>query len=285
MPVTPVPEEWLSAKLVAMQRQLDELSRAVGRPNDQVRDQNDNVVHMVPGTEHPVLGAKDQDISLTMANGGMSVTDGNGRDPRPIAASQFIGPVSGDTTGVHHGDVGTPTEGHNHYGDVHGNAYGFHYGPVGDGGTQNQINALAVYATSLNGPLFGEHGIPGQAWHAYITCHGHVGVAGDNWTLFGHVVAPSERGLKADVRDFPEAGAVVDAVPVYRWYWGSEAHDDGHEHAGPMVDDIAEVAPWLIRHHENTDIRSLGDRDLIGVLWEALREARQRIHTLEQRTG
>jgi hypothetical protein len=261
MPVTPIPEEWLSAKIIAMQRQLDELSRAVGRPNDQVRDQNDNVVHMVPGAEYPVLGAKGQDISLTMANGAVAVTDGNGRDPRPLAASQFTGPVTGDTTGVHHGDVGTPTEAHSHYGDLHGNSYGFHFGPVGDGTTQNQINALNVFATGF----FGNIGIPGQ-----------------NWTLYGNVVAPSERGLKADVRAFPEAGAVVDAAPSARWRWGSEAHDDGEEHAGPMVDDIAEVAPWLVRRHEDTDIRSLGDRDLIGVLWEALREARQRISVLER---
>lgn len=262
MPVTAVPERWLSDKLAAMQRQIDELSRAAGRPSDQVRDQNDNVVQMIAGAEYPVLGAKSQDVSVALAGGVAYVTDGNGRDTRPLVASQLYGPLAGDTTGVHHGDVGSLTETHNHYGDLHGNSYGFHFGPVGDGSTQNQINAANVFANGF---------------------FGNVGIAGQNWTFYGTVVAPSECALKADVRDLTDAGDVVDAVPVYRWRWGSESHDDGHEHVGPMVDDVDDAAPWLVRRSEDTDVRSLADRDLIGILWGALREARQRIAALEQR--
>jgi hypothetical protein len=165
---------------------------------------------------------------------------------------------------VHHGDVGiSGTEFWNHYGDLHGNSYGFHYGPVGDGVTQNQINATNVYATGV----FSNIGTPGQ-----------------NWTLYGTVVAPSERGMKTAVEDF-DGGAIVDAVPCASWRWKPEVNRlDGQRHAGPMADDIADHAPWLVRApDDSTDPRMLSDRDLIGVLWNALRDARARITELEAR--
>jgi Chaperone of endosialidase len=261
MPVTPTLDSFLG-RIAAMQRQLDELTRAVGRPSDQIRDTNDNVVHMVPGAENPILGARDQDIALSLTNGTVAVTDGVGRDPRPISASNFNGPVTGDTTGTHHGDVGTSSEFWHHYGDVTGNTFGFHYGPVGDGSTQYQINALNVFST-------GHFGVQ----------HGDVGVGGDNWQLHGTVIAPSERRLKEDIREF-SAGKLVDAVPSYRWKWRRKLRDDADEHAGPMVDDLAEHAPWLVR---GTKTRGYGVQDLVGILWAALREERVRTADLESR--
>lgn len=262
MPVTPTLDTLLGT-IAALQKQVNELTRAVSRPSDQVRDANDNVIQMVPGSAGPVLGARNQDVSLSLTNGAISVTDGQGRDPRPIAASGFTGPVTGDTHGVHHGDVGlSGTEFWHHYGDLTGNTYGFHYGPVGDGVTQNQINCLNIFST-------GHFGIQ----------HGDVGVAGDNWALNGHVITPSERRLKEDIREF-SAGELVDAVPSYRWRWRRRLKDDAHEHASPMIDDLAAHAPWLVRG-EGT--RGYGLSDLIGVLWAALREERGRTAELEFR--
>lgn len=266
MPVTAVPDQYLTDKLVSMQRRLDDLARALGRPNDQIRDINDNVVQMLPGTDYPVWGNKDQDVSFIMANGAVAVGDATGRQARPISAQTFYGPVLGDTTGVHHGDVGVAgTEFHNHYGDLHGNSYGFHYGPVGDGATQNQINALNVFSTGHFG-----------------TQHGDVGTPTEFWQLYGTVHAPSERGLKTDEAPF-NGGPIVDAVPAPSWRWDPLVrHDDGELHAGPMVDDIELVAPWLVRKPTDPEgARMLSDRDLIGVLWSALRDARERISVLE----
>lgn len=259
MPVTPTPTGLLQT-IAAMQRQLDEITRNAGRPTDQMRDNNDNVVHMVPGTSYPVLGARNQDVSVVLANGAAAIGDGQGRDPRPITASTFYGPVQGDTTGLHHGDVGTSTEAHHHYGDVTGNTFGFHYGPVGDGVTQYQINALNVFSTGF----FGNVGTPGQ-----------------NWQLCGTVIAPSERRLKEDFREF-SAGELVDAVPSYRWRWRRRLKDDEHEHAGPMIDDLAKHAPWLVR---GSDTRGYAIQDLLGVLWAALREERGKTAELERRVS
>jgi hypothetical protein len=301
MPVTAV-SQGLLERIAAMQRQLDEVSRAVGRPSDQIRDVNDNVIHMVPGAANPVLGAKNQDVSVSLVAGTVAVTDGQGRDARPISASNFNGPVTGDTTGVHHGEVGTPTELHNHYGDLHGNAYGFHYGPVGDGATQNQINCLNIYHTGAYGTVHGEVGVPGDLWNAYITvrgkCFAEVGQAGgpffttygdvgnatNFFNLHGTVYAPSARNLKTDEKPLlAEAGTIVDGVPSATWRWDPTLkHNDDELHAGPMADDIAKAAPWLIRQSHNPGAAlMLSDRDLIGVLWGALREARQRIAVLE----
>jgi hypothetical protein len=266
MPVTPIPDQYLSQTIAAMQRQLNELTRAVGRPSDQVRDTNDNVLHMVNGTDYPVWGAKDHDVSIVMANGAVAVADGTGRTARPITAQTFYGPVQGDTTGVHHGDVGVNgSESYNHYGDLHGNSFGFHYGPVGDGATQNQINALNVFSTGHFG-----------------TQHGDVGVPGDNWALYGHVIAPSERRLKEDVRESP-IGSLVDSVPAYRWRWRQKLTHGVDEHTGPMVDDLAVHAPWLVR--DNAGNRSYELHDLIGVLWGALRESRAEVRALEARVS
>lgn len=266
MPVTQVPSKYLSDTINTMRRQLDELTRAVGRPAGAMRDGSDNVVEMVTGAAYPVLGARGQDVSLIMANGAATVADQTGRDPRPITAAVFNGPVQGDTTGVHHGDVGiSGTEFHNHYGDLHGNSYGFHYGAVGDGTTQYQINALNVYSTGH-----------------YGTQHGDVGTPTEFWQLYGTVHAPSERRMKTDVRHFPDAGMIVDTVPSHTWRWRPEENIDEHQHAGPMADDLAEAAPWLVRHHDGS-ARTYADRDLIGVLWAALREARADIRLLTTR--
>lgn len=282
MPVTAVPESLLQ-RIAAMQRQIDELTRAVGRPSDQMRDDNDNVVHMVSGTSNAVLSARNQDVSFSLYNGNVVVADEGGRNTRPITASNFNGPVTGDTTGVHHGDVGTPTEPHNHYGDLHGNSYGFHYGAVGDGTTQNQINCLNIYHTGAYGRCFGE---VGQAGGPFFTTYGDVGNGSNFFQLFGTVNAPSERGLKVAEQPF-EAGIIVDAVPANRWEWDPLlSHADGQTHAGPMVDDIDEVAPWLVRRPGDVDSgRMLADRDLIGVLWAALREERLRTTDLERRVA
>lgn len=261
--------------------------------------------------------------STVLGNTGtLTITDETGQHPRPIVASNFygdvgdptngnIGPTGGhsvwsDTHGVHtgntnglhsgdvingkhYGEIGQAGQAWNayitvhgdsngtHNGQLNGDSYGVHHGEVG-----TPSEAHTTYGDS-HGTLFGEHGVPGQGWHSYITCHGNVGVGGDNWTLFGTVVAPSERSLKAEIRGFPDAGALIDAIPVYRWRWATDAHDDGHDHAGPMVDDFAEHAPWLVRATEGTTIRSLADRDLIGVLWAALRESRGQVTALEDR--
>lgn len=263
MPVTPVPSQYLSDTLSRIQRQLDELGRAVGRPTSGMRDGSDNTVGMLEGHPYPVVAAHGQDASLVMGNSAVAVADETGRNLRPITAQTFYGPVTGDTTGVHHGDVGTPTETHNVYGDHHGNTYGFHFGAVGDGTTQYQINALNVYSTGF----FGNVGTPGQ-----------------NWTLYGTVVAPSERRLKTEITTIPDPGGIVDAVPAYRWRWDPTKLEDpdDHEHAGPMVDDLDRHAPWLV-HREPGEPRGYADRDLLGVLWEALRVERHRARTLTQR--
>lgn len=272
MPVSAQPSSYLSDTIEALKRQVNELQRAVGRPVDQIRDSGDNVLHMAGGAEYPVLSARGQGTSLVLANGAVAVADENGRDTRPLAAQQFNGPVVGDSTGTHHGDVGTPTEAHNHYGDLHGNSYGFHFGPVGDGSTQNQINALNVFSTGHFG-----------------TQHGDVGTPAEFWQLYGTIHAPSERAWKRDLVPFDDAGRLLDATPAYRWRWARdralvEGLDDD-EHVGPMVDDVAALAPWLVRQPEGAPGRSLTDRDLVGVLWAALQQTRRRVDALEARAA
>lgn len=272
MPITPVPKRWLSDTIVAMQRQLDTLTRASNRPTGSIRDTSNNVLHMADGHSGPVLAARGQGVSLVMANGSVTVADESGRNTTPLTASNFTGSVTGDTHGVHHGDVGVNgSEFYSHYGDLHGNGYGFWYGPVGDGATQNQINALNIFATGV----FSNIGIPGQ-----------------NWTLYGTVVAPSERRLKTDIADAPDAGGIVDAVPAYRWRWRNTTAatvehvtntQDTDTHVGPMVDDLARHAPWLVRQDSNSDTRGYNDRDLIGVLWAALRDTRTTMASLHDR--
>ena len=281
MPITALPQDWVSTKIAEMQRRLDDLSRAVGKPSDQVRDINDNVIHM-PGAGNPVIAGRTHDVGISFFSGTATVTDELGRGTRPLTASNFNGPVTGDTTGIHHGDVGTPTELHNHYGDLHGNAYGFHYGPVGDGTTQNQINCLNIFHTGSYGRCFGE---VGQAGGPFFTTYGDVGNGTNFFQLFGTVHAPSERGLKMMERPIEDVGEIIDAVPSSRWRWEPSLQlDDGYDHAGPMVDDVDEIAPWLVRRSSDPgSARMLQDRDLIGVLWAALREERQRTAALEQR--
>lgn len=261
MPPTAMPSQFLSDTINALKRQVADLQRALGRPTSIMRDTSDNAVHLVDGQGAPVLAGKGQDASLTMAAGQVLVTDETGRAARPITASQFTGPLVGDSTGTHHGDVGTPTEAHVHYGDIHGNTYGFHYGPVGDGTTQNQINCLRIFHTGA---------------------YGDVGDPATFFNLYGTVHAPSERGLKAGIQDF-DGAAVVDAVASPSWRWDPQVrHDDGQRHAGPMVDDIADIAPWLVRAPSDPEAaRMLTDRDLIGVLWNALRATRATVTRLQ----
>jgi len=262
MPITAIPQDWISVKLAEMQRRLDDLARSVGKPSDQVRDSNDNVVHMVPAAT-PTIAGRSQGVGLSFAAGAVTVTDELGRGTQPITASRFNGPVTGDTTGVHHGDVGTPTEAHNHYGDLHGNSFGFHYGPVGDGTTQNQINCLRIFHTGA---------------------YGNVGDPGAFFDIYGTVHAPSEGYLKVDAKPLNGAAGIVDAVPIATWQWHPDcSHADGYDHAGPMVEDVARVAPWLVRQADPEGPRLLSDRDLIGVLWAALREERQHTAALAVR--
>jgi hypothetical protein len=269
MPITQIPAGYLSDTLAKMQKQIDELTRAVGRPNDQIRDVNDNVVEMVPGTSGPVIAGRSHDVGISLADGSATVTDGAGRDTKPLAAQSFNGPLVGDSTGTHHGDVGVSgTEFYNHFGDQHGNCYGFHYGPVGDGASQSQINALNIFSTGHFG-----------------TQHGDVGIPGDNWALFGHVIAPSERAMKHRVRSVQDtAGMLVDIVESFAWHWRPDAgHLDDDRHVGPMVDDIETVAPWLVHRPDPQGPRHLVDRDLIGILWAALREERAKTIHMEYR--
>jgi hypothetical protein len=269
MPLTPVPDQYLSSVIAKMQRQLDELTRAVGKPSDSVRDTDNNVLGMVPGVGYPVVAARGQDASLSMANGAVAVTDETGKNYRDVYARTVNGALTGDSHGVHHGDVGVAgLEFYNHYGDHHGNGYGFHYGPVGDGTTQNQINALNIFSTGHFG-----------------TQHGDVGTPTEFWQLYGTIHAPSERSWKTDVREFPEASRIVDEVPVFRWRWKPAVGLDGDEHAGPMVGDVESVAPWLVRHSDGTAVRSLTDRDFVGVLWAALRDTRAQVRALENRVA
>jgi hypothetical protein len=291
MPPIATPTQYLSDTIKRMQRQLDELQRSVGRPTTVLRDGSDNVLHMPSGQSAPTLAAKGQGVSLVMVNGNMVVSDEQGQATAPVIASGFTGPVTGDTYGTHHGDVGTPTDaGHNHYGDVHGNGYGFWYGPVGDGTTQNQINALNIYHTGAYGRVFGE---VGQAGGPFYTTYGDVGNGSNFFNLFGTVHAPSERFLKTAIQEF-DGGSIVDAVASDSWRWDPAVpHSDGQRHAGPMVDDIADHAPWLVRTPEDgADPRMLSDRDLVGVLWNALRDTRaqlaavtSRVEELESRQG
>lgn len=284
MPVTAIPDSYVSPRIAALQRRIAELERTVGKPTDHIRDTNDDVLTM-PGSGNPAIVGRGQDAGLSFSSGVVTVTDEQGRQNRPLVASGFTGPVTGDTTGVHHGDVGTSTETHNHYGDLHGNGYGFWYGPVGDGTTQNQVNALNVFGIEIHASsrFFGEVGVPNTG--PFFTTYGDVGNASNFFNIFGTVHAPSERGLKVDERPIDDAGAIIDAVPSHRWRWDPMVrHDDKAEHAGPMVDDIDEVAPWLVRHNPDPEsVRMLQDRDLIGVLWAALREERQHTADLERR--
>lgn len=274
MPVTPLPDQHLAQTISRMQKQINELTRAIGKPSDSVRDNNNNVVALVPGTQYATLASRGQDASLVMGNASVTVADETGRNTRPIAAANFVGPLTGDSTGIHHGDVGTTTEAHNHYGDLHGNGYGFWYGPVGDGTTQNQINATNVYANFF----YGDGGVSGSNFN----------YNGQFWgTLHGNVVAPSEARMKTEVKGCRAAGWVVDEVPAYRWRWRQDAmpagrQPDTDEHVGPMVDDLAEVAPWLIRDVDG-DTRGYSDRDMIGLLWAALRETRGQLKALSAR--
>lgn len=283
MPPVATPTEYLSDTIRSLKQQVAELQRAMGRPTNQLRDGSDNVVHMAEGAGAPVVSARGQGVSLVMSSGKVAVADEQGRGSAPLTASGFTGPVTGDTYGTHHGDVGTATEAHNHYGDLHGNSYGFHYGAVGDGTTQNQVNALNVYGVDFfaTGRFHGELGVPGGP---YYTTYGDVGNSTNFFNLFGTVHAPSERGLKVGVEHF-DGGAVVDAVESPSWRWHPEVnHDDGQRHAGPMADAIADVAPWLIRAPSDPEAaRMLADRDLIGVLWNALRETRAKMAQLESR--
>lgn len=282
MAVTAVPSQYLSDTIAQMQRQIADLQRAVGKPASSLADASNNSVHLADGSGAPVVAAKNQGVSMVMSGGAVTVADEQGRGTAPINASSFNGPVTGDTTGVHHGDVGTPTELHNHYGDLHGNSYGFHYGPVGDGTTQNQINALNIFGLEIHGSrLFGELGAAGGP---FFTTYGDVGNGTNFFNLFGTVHAPSEGRMKINAKPLKNAGAIVDQVPISTWNWDPRLnHGDSFDHAGPMAEDVEIVAPWLIRKLDGDGPRLLSDRDLIGVLWAALQEARARIVQLEKK--
>jgi hypothetical protein len=76
---------------------------------------------------------------------------------------------------------------------------------------------------------------------------------------------------------------------VYRWRWGPDAsvetRNDTDEHVSPLAEDLDEHAPWLVRRFSEDGPRGYHDRDLIGVLWGALRASRQRITDLETRVS
>ena len=143
-------------------------------------------------------------------------------------------------------------------------------------------SALYDHWGDSHGIHFGQCGTPGAPYEHWGDNHGKnfgdVGTGGQNWNLCGTVIAPSERSMKADIRDFTDAGSIVDAAPAYRWRWGADTPGawGRDEHAGPMVDDLDTSAPWLVRHPTEPGSRSYQDRDLIGVLWAALREERTR---------
>lgn len=137
----------------------------------------------------------------------------------------------------------------------------------------DSVHAPTMYAsTKFDGDTYGTH-------------FGNVGDSSNAYTLYGYVAAPSERALKHDIKEF-DAGALVDAIPSPQWrYIPAAFGTDKHEHAGVMVDDIAEHAPWLVRRDPGTRHRHYNPSDLIGVLWAALRESRHRATELETRVA
>lgn len=305
--------------LKSIQGDQTTLTKAIGHGPPALRDVSGNILVLNPAAPNPLLVAQGHDVALNMApstvlanKGTLTVTDETGQQPRPIVASNFYGdvgdPVNGntgptggrnvysDTRGKHFGDVGDPVNGnsgHNVYSDTYGKHFGNLQGEVGtpgqrwhcygtfhgdsDGGTHygpQSGDCTGTHHGNLDsGTVFAETGVPGQAWNLYATLHGTV-------------VAPSERSLKVDVRAF-DAGALVDAVPSTRWRYHHDTEDisaaDEHDHAGIMIDDLADHAPWLVRRVPESPHRHYNPNDLIGVLWAALREERAARVSLEQR--
>ncbi len=309
--------------LMALRTAHTELAKAVGRGQPTLRDPAGHVLALNPASATPLLTAQGHNVGLNFRDDTLHITDETGVTPRNLnvglLATKVIGPppdapltqpmkVYGEIGdpgqawnayatlhGNVQGEIGVPGQAWNAYATLQGNSNGTHYGDVhgtvyGEIGTSNQRfnhwgDCNGTHFGNVQGVLFGEHGIAGQGWNSYITCYGD-----SHGTHYGAVVAPSERFLKTDIREIADvAGDLIDAVPVYRWRWRETEElyggSDEYEHIGPMVDDLDTHAPWLVRHPDPplNGPRGYNDRDLIGVLWGALRESRERITALETR--
>lgn len=84
----------------------------------------------------------------------------------------------------------------------------------------------------------------------------------------------SSRELKTDIQplDFDPV-SVVETAQAHRWRYRPEYSRDGHEHVGPLAEDL----PDLLRRGEAVSLT-----DLVGVLWEAVGKLAGRVSVLEE---
>lgn len=274
-----------------------DLSRALGRGQPALRA-GDNVLALDAQSGTPLLSAQGHGVALGMQDNQLRVVDETNTSLRDIRVSTIasdsyytedclrvygeigdpgqewhayitshgthIGQVNGDSYGTHFGEIGRNGGPYfTHWGDTHGNTWGFHTGDTS--GTSNGRHNGDNYGTNfgdLRGNSFGVH----------------------NGDVYGNVFPPCSRTVKENIRDITDPLGIVDAVPSSRFnYRGSI--DPGHDHAGPMVEDILRHAPWLVRTRPESEDQVASDRDLIGVLWAACRELSKRVAQLEHGQG
>jgi len=89
----------------------------------------------------------------------------------------------------------------------------------------------------------------------------------------------SARATKEEIHDLPwKALDILDAAPVQRWRYKEEHAGDRNFHISPMADDLPEEL--VIRGDDGEHDISVDQRDLVGVLWEAVRELRAEVAEL-----
>lgn len=80
------------------------------------------------------------------------------------------------------------------------------------------------------------------------------------------------------------AAEVIERAPAYRYRYRFEVERDdmtAHQHFGPIAEDLAVVAPELLRDGPDGGVKHVSVSDLGGVMWAALGEILPRLRALE----
>lgn len=120
---------------------------------------------------------------------------------------------------------------------------------------------------------------------------GAANVVKRNGTTFAPILASaftvssSREGKTDEAPIYLPADQVVRQIEAKQWRYkrADKADPDAQLQFGPMVEDLEQVMPELVREVSGTAAVSLNS--LIGVLWEALRRALVRIEALEEAQG
>lgn len=312
----------IHARVTQADQRQAELTRAVGRGGQALRDTENNVLIMAPGSSVPSLQSTDHDVGLTFRNGVLAITDASTEGFRTLNAGGghyesnvgCEGQMTAGTMGTNVLGVGTANCGKI---AIPGTAIAI------DGGGMNAgphifadhftINGTAVGADSggMNaGPNVsaGQVSCGGTAFSATVSCSGlgtfndvgsnHIGVGtcnAGNLSYVALVPPPSERGLKTDVDPIAHGLDVVNRLDPIRYRYtdpptvgGDIEHEpDNPLRAGVFVDEIAEHAPELVIEHQNADgptgHRTYDDRGLTAYLVSAVQELSDKVDALQKR--